>query len=301
MNKVLILGGNGYIGTYLTELLEEAKIDVTAYGSRTKDYNRLDASFISNFRTVILLAGHSSVQMCAGDLKSPWNNNVRNFDNLVQKLDEHQRLIYASSSSVYGNKGEKVYTEQDINLEFVNNYDLTKVSLDLLAQKYMSQGRDIIGLRFGTVNGGSPVIRRDLMLNSMMYSAMFRGNITVNNKHVRRPILSIKDLGRAIITILDAATHGIAPSQNRIYNLASFNSTVEEMAGLVSDITGVKIVDTGTKPGVYDFETSTSKFEKHYGFKFLDTAESIILDIRDRYKMPRCEIVTRSEYFKYEN
>ena len=57
-----------------------------------------------------------------------------------------------------------MYTEEDLCLDVINNYDITKVTLDLAAQKFIKEGRHILGMRFGTVNGGSPVIRKDLMI-----------------------------------------------------------------------------------------------------------------------------------------
>ena len=159
--KVLVIGGQGYIGSYLVPYLTENNILTTCYGSRELDYNKLDKSYLEVYTHIIILAGHSSVQMCLDDLQSPWKNNVRNLKNIIDKTNKDQTIIYASSASVYGNKGTKLYTEEDISVDFVNNYDLTKVTIDLLASKYMTQGRKIIGLRFGTVNGGSSVIRND--------------------------------------------------------------------------------------------------------------------------------------------
>lgn len=150
--RILIIGGEGYIGTYLNNHLISQGLDVQTFGNRKQDYNILGREFLSQFSHIVLLAGHSSVQCCLGSLDSPWKNNVRNFKNLVDKTDNRQTIIYASSASVYGaNDVKRLYTEEEISVDFVNNYDLTKVSLDLLAMKYMSEGRRLVGLRFGTV------------------------------------------------------------------------------------------------------------------------------------------------------
>jgi nucleoside-diphosphate-sugar epimerase len=293
--KVLIIGGEGYVGSYLFNHLFKQGIDVQTVGNRLLDYNLLGRIFLSSFTHIVLLAGHSSVLRCKGPLESPWKNNVRNFKNLVEKTDNRQTIIYASSASVYGDKDTKpLYTEEDISIEYVNNYDLTKVSLDLLAMKYIGEGRNIIGLRFGTVNGGSPVIRRDLMINSMVYTALFEKHITITNKHIKRPILSVRDLSRAVETMIKNK------AASNIFNLASFNSTVESIANIVSDYTKVDITDNGDVPGAYNFAIDNTKFKVLGNFTYEDNLHSVVENVIECYKNKNPEIVIRNEYFQYD-
>jgi nucleoside-diphosphate-sugar epimerase len=293
--KVLIIGGEGYVGSYLFNHLFKQGIDVQTVGNRLLDYNLLGRIFLSSFTHIVLLAGHSSVLRCKGPLESPWKNNVRNFKNLVEKTDNRQTIIYASSASVYGDKDTKpLYTEEDISIDYVNNYDLTKVSLDLLAMKYIGEGRNIIGLRFGTVNGGSPVIRRDLMINSMVYTALFEKHITITNKHIKRPILSVRDLSRAVETMIKSK------AASNIFNLASFNSTVESIANIVSDYTKVDITDNGDVPGAYNFAIDNTKFKVLCNFTYEDNLHSVVENVIECYKNKNPEIVIRNEYFQYD-
>ena len=293
--RVLIIGGEGYVCSYLFNHLFKQGIDVQTVGNRLLDYNLLGRIFLSSFTHIVLLAGHSSVLRCKGPLESPWKNNVRNFKNLVEKTDNRQTIIYASSASVYGDKDTKpLYTEEDISIDYVNNYDLTKVSLDLLAMKYIGEGRNIIGLRFGTVNGGSPVIRRDLMINSMVYTALFEKHITITNKHIKRPILSVRDLSRAVETMIKSK------AASNIFNLASFNSTVESIANIVSDYTKVDITDNGDVPGAYNFAIDNTKFKVLGNFTYEDNLHSVVENVIECYKNKNPEIVIRNEYFQYD-
>ena len=293
--KVLIIGGEGYIGTYLHKHLITQGLNVEVYGNRGLDYNNLGREYLSRFSHIVLLAGHSSVQCCNGPLESPWKNNVRNFKNLVDKTDNRQTIIYASSASVYGAKDVKrLYSEDEISIDFVNNYDLTKVSLDLLAMKFMSEGRRLVGLRFGTVNGNSPIIRRDLMINSMVYSAITEGHITISNKHIKRPILSVRDLSRAVESIIKTNTH------SHIFNLASFNSTVEDICKIVNEYTKVEIIDKGNTTGSYNFAIDNSKFRVLNNFAYEDNIHSVVESVIDCYKNRNPKIVIRNEYFQYD-
>lgn len=292
-DRILILGGFGYIGSYISKHLQAQKI--VQFGNRTQDYNKLTQEYLHQFEYIILLAGHSSVQSCLGPLKSPWLNNVSNFKWLLSNTLPSQKIIYASSSSVYGDKNVTVGVETDISLDYINNYDLTKTTLDLYALQQISAGRNLIGLRFGTVNGASPVIRKDLMINSMVFNALRDKKIFVTNKHVSRPILYIDDLARAINAILNSKIGFVSG----IYNLASFNSTVEVMAKEVRLQTEADIEYLPDKPGVYNFTISSSKFALTYHFQFLGTPSKVVSSVIKCYNNEKPEVVIRNEYFEY--
>ena len=113
MSKILLIGGSGYIGSRLQESLDVDVIDTNWFNDSEAciDYRELTREDHSKYDTIILLAGHSSVKMSEGNLNSCFNNNVRNFIDLIEKLDK-QKLIYASSSSVYGSVGGRTVNEK---------------------------------------------------------------------------------------------------------------------------------------------------------------------------------------------
>jgi nucleoside-diphosphate-sugar epimerase len=295
MKKVLIIGGNGYIGSrlysdykdiYDVTLIDNTSTDKLLANIHFCDFNDLDEEFYSQYDIVILLAGHSSVKMCEGNIKNAFNNNVRNFINLINKLKPYQKFIYASSSSVYGNVGKKVVTEEYYDFIPHNHYDVTKHIIDLYVDKIPCE---YYGLRFGTVNGTSPIVRKDVMINSMTYNALNDGEIKLYIKDIIRPILGIKDLSRAIKTIINS------DKDNRgIYNLASFNETAENIANGVSKITKKPIIEyktdltniTNTKLQTksYNFSIDSSKFIKTFNFKFNETIESITKSLIDNFE-----------------
>lgn len=296
--NILVIGGKGYIGSYLLPHLKSTGLRVDCFGDRSNDYNKLTSEFLKQYDNIILLAGHSSVQMCIGDVRSPWHNNVRNFINLVEKTSVDTRIIYASSASVYGNLNTGTSLEKNMSLDILNNYDLTKITLDIAAQKFIAEGRLIVGLRFGTVNGGASVIRRDLMINAMVYTARNEGKITVTNKHINRSILSIKDLSRAVERIICQDKWGFNPG---MYNLASFTSTVEEISSYISKKLGIEIIDKGDTDGVYNFSINTSKMCDTYNFEFKETIESTVDNVVDCYTNMSPNIVVRKDYIEYND
>jgi nucleoside-diphosphate-sugar epimerase len=298
--KVLIIGGNGYVGSRLIYDLHNAynihSVDICWFGqpdsyTEVRDYNQLTKQELSQYNAIILLAGHSSVKMCDGPVLASWSNNVNNFIDLVNKLDKSQTLIYASSGSVYGSSN--TVSLEDVPLKFkpINNYDLTKYSLDVHAEKFIRTGYTIIGLRFGTVNGWSPHIREELMINSMTKKALYDGEILINNKTITRPILGIVDISRAVKKIIDKPVSGV-------YNLASFADTVENISGYVSSILNVKVQETINVSGSYDFVMNTDKFKSTYDFEFKESIKSIVDEIGNKFE--KAEFSNRNKFIKYE-
>lgn len=309
MKKILVIGGNGYIGNRLindySNLYDITSVDTCWFTSPIistikQDYNTLSIEFLSQFDVVILLAAHSSVKMCEGAITSAFNNNVSNFINLISKLNSKQKLIYASSSSVYGDVGTKTVTESYNDFVPHNHYDITKHINDLYAPRFDVQ---YYGLRFGTVNGYSPVVRNDVMINSMVYNGKTNGEIKLYIKDIIRPILGIGDLSKAIRVIIDS------DKDNRgIYNLASFNSTAEFIANGVSKVINIPVVEYKTDPTnitnaklqtkCYNFSIDCDKFKRTFKFEFTDTVESITQELVENFSS--IMFTTRNEFKPYE-
>lgn len=289
--KILVLGSEGYIGSrlisYLSSRYETYGLDIGWFSSTNNpiDFNSLTYDEIKKFDVIVLMAGHSSVKMCENSLSSAFNNNVRNFINLLSKISEKQKFIYASSSSVYGVSGNKLMKENFSTFTTQNNYDLTKYIIDLLS---LQSNIEFYGLRFGTVNGYSKNLRTDVMINAMVYNAITNKEIILFNKNIHRPILGINDLCRAIETIIETK------SNNRgLYNLASFSNTAEKIAFGISSIVGApvkKLETNSSKEGIrrkvdfYDFDIDCSKFKSVYNFQFNDTIESLTHELISNFK-----------------
>lgn len=300
MKKILIIGGNGYIGSRLIYDLHTKynihSIDLCWFTKpqaivTVQDYKTLTKEELSAFDAIVLLAGHSSVRMCDGPVLSSWNNNVNNFVDLVKKINKKQLLIYASSGSVYGLSSKCGKEDDPILFKPINNYDLTKYTLDTQASIYINQGYNIVGLRFGTVNGWSPNTREDLMINSMTKKSYIEGELFVNNETVKRPILGIYDISRAIESIIDNPVSGI-------YNLASFVDDVKNISGYVKNYFNSDIIKTPDKSGIYDFDMDTTKFKETFKFEFASTIDSIVKELVD--KIDHTSFTNRNLYIDYE-
>ena len=101
--------------------------------------------------------------------------------------------------------------------------------------------------------------------------------IQVMNKNISRAMLGIEDLCRAVLRCIEQPTPGI-------YNLASFNSTVGEIAQKVSAKLGVDIIDRGATRNAYDFALDTTLFEQTFDFTFTETPATIVDSLIESYE-----------------
>jgi nucleoside-diphosphate-sugar epimerase len=296
MKKVLLIGACGYIGTKLWAHLESKYnvegTDIEWYGNvssrnnRKIDFANITKEELKEYTHIILLAGHSSVKM-SEHMSSTLKNNVLNFTTLLEKINDTQIIIYASSSSVYGDTKTREVTEEYDSFRPNNFYDLSKHEIDSYAAL---SGKCFFGLRFGTVNGYSQNLRNDIMINAMTFNAIENKKIFCFNPKINRPILGLQDLCRAIETIIEQGNK----DNCGIYNLSSFNSNVETIARKVSLLTdsSLEIVDTPPEhitnvklqSKAYDFLINSDKFKQTFQFQFEETIESIVQSLIDNYK-----------------
>lgn len=291
MKKILIIGGCGYIGSKLYTHLSKKigyivdTVDLEWFGNVVNpnnfiiDYKNLTKEFIQRYDVVVLLAGHSSTAMALNsENNSAIKNNLDNFTNLVLKLGKHQKFIYASSSSVYNGILDEEVTEEHILLSPKNIYDFTKKGIDEVMQLFPDI--EFYALRFATVNGASDNLREDIMFNMMVKTAVLENKIKVLNPSLRRPILHIQDLVNAIELIISSPV-----DKRGVYNMSSFNGTVEEYATIVSSLTSAKIdvaderefsnILGGKLGNPLDFSINSNKFESMFNYKFKGTAKDI--------------------------
>jgi nucleoside-diphosphate-sugar epimerase len=289
-SRILIIGGNGYIGSslyeYLNKKFEVDILDITwnEKNKYTMDYKNITSDILDKYDTIILLAGNTSVKSSM-DLKSTFINNISNFINLLDLLKE-QKLIYASSASIY-NLSNNMSTEDTlISINSHNYYDLSKKVIDMYTSL---SNKHIYGLRFGTLSGSSKNFRTDIVINSMVSTSLNEKNIFLYTKDSKRAILGLNDLNKAVEKIIKYNDK----SKKGIYNLCSFNTTIESIAIEVSSKLKSKIIYAENTDNIivekelnktnYDFELDNTKFKEAFNFKFTDTLDSLITNITKTY------------------
>lgn len=240
--RLLIAGGAGYVGSNLIpKLLERGYavdvVDLFWFGNNLpkdvgilqKDIFHLTAKDVQPYDQVVFLAGLSNDPMAE---YSPSKNFVFNaaapaYLAYIAKQAKVKRYVYASSCSVYGYTENELYDEErPVSSSYP--YGISKLQGERAVMQMVDEHFSVIALRKGTVSGYSPRMRFDLIINTMYKCAMKDGVITVNNPAIWRPYLSIDDAAMAYTRAIEAN-----PSLSGIFNVASGNATVGEIADLV--------------------------------------------------------------------
>ena len=166
---------------------------------------------------IINLAAQAGVRYSIENPKAYAQSNVEGFVSILELAkDLEADLIYASSSSVYGNSDVVPFRTSERVDKPVSVYAATKLANELLAHVYHHQySLNVIGLRFFTVYGpwGRPDMSPFIFLGNMLRDEPIR--LFHHGKH-RRDFTYIDDIVEGIIRI-----HSVSPmtKQARVYNI----------------------------------------------------------------------------------
>ena len=263
--KLLLVGGCGYIGAYLYPKLRMAGFEVTVCDRLMRgnplgvevikaDYSELSGDLLGDMGAVLWFGGHSSVNQSIQDPNGAVLNNCLNLFSFAKKLHPDTKFIYASTASLYSVKGKKVEPSSestDAGIPSQNPYDMSKFAFDFLAKNFIE---NFYALRMGTLAGYSPNLRQELVFNAMNLSAVRTGEVKLRNSDSARTILYLSDLWRLIEKLLITKQH------YGIFNVGSVSFTMSELAHEVANKWGAQVLDEGRSES-YSFLLDTSKMK----------------------------------------
>ena len=219
MHKILIIGNQGYLGSRLTDYLQErgyncVGVDIGFFKDGLlyqpvpvlnieREARTIDVKDIEPFDVVILLAGISNDPF--GNLKpeliyDPTRAYTRKIASMCKKLGV--RFIFPSSCSVYG-VADKPLDEQG-PVAPQTPYSLNKLQIEQDLAELSGQGFSPIALRLATVFGVSPRIRFDLVINMLCGMAITEKKVILNSNGLAwRPHLYIDDACEAFRFCID--------------------------------------------------------------------------------------------------
>lgn len=279
MQKVAIIGGAGFIGSFLQKELQTSGYLVTAYDI-VQSFSHIEvrrgrdipAEELHQHDAVIYLGGLTGRPACnvvSEDVV--YDENVTDVYEVGRKMLPTQCLIYASTATLL--EGSLSTPVQEDWL--IDPAKLDKYARSMYLRELKMKELDIptVGLRFGTVTGISPKQRYDLAV-AMTRSAYLYNKIPMSHPKCRRAILWNRDLLRGVQAVLA----GGVPSGHEVYHLASFNASVLEMAEKISEMTMIPI-EQGDDAGDIGFSLDTSKICQRYGVMFEGTKDVLIREL----------------------
>ena len=283
--KVLLIGGCGYIGSFLYPKLLEEGCSVSVCDSLQRgnpanidihynQYQDIPAADLVNFDSVLWFAGHSSVGQAVSDPNGAMANNCIDLYTFVSKLPKHIKFIYASTGSMYSNKDVATPSHEESLLQIPENnaYDVSKFAFDYIAKNCLNM---FYGLRMGTLSGYSPNLRSELVFNAMSLSAYQKGVIHLKNSHSMRTILLLSDLWILVKNLL------WFDHQPGFYNAGSISCSMAELAKSIAKTWKSKIIYMGNS-NTYSFLLDCTRMDMVCGHELnhcsIESASQIFID-----------------------
>ena len=318
---ILVTGVAGFIGSNLVKRLlndfEPIKVigidSITDYYDVNLKYERLkeieslskDWAFIkgsiadktliekvfseNKIDVVVNLAAQAGVRYSITNPDSYIESNLIGFYNILEACRHHpvEHLVYASSSSVYGNNEKIPYSTEDKVDNPISLYAATKKSNELMAHAYSKlYNIPSTGLRFFTVYG--PAGRPDMAYFGFTDKLVKGDSIKIfNYGNCKRDFTFVDDIVEGVVRVMQHAPEksngadGLPIPPYKVYNIG--NNQPENLLDFVQ-ILQEELVRAGVLPPDYDFEAhkelipmqpgdvpityaDTTPLEQDFGFK----------------------------------
>ncbi len=253
--KILITGVAGFIGYHLGKKLLEIGHEIVGidnlndYYSPSLKLHRLSMlessnfcffpldineveSLDSKFDLLINLAAQAGVRIPENKKIYYQSSNVNGFKKIMNycKNNSIQKVIYASSSSVYDDSSKLLFSESETDLCPKSTYGATKLFNETYANKFKNN-LDCIGLRLFSVYG--PLGRPDMAYYSFTNSLKNGQEIKLHNKG-----LMDRDM-----TYIDDAVDGIVCSINYLMSSEDIKNEIFNI-GNNYPISTIKLLNT---------------------------------------------------------
>lgn len=292
MEKALVTGGAGFIGSNIAELLveegvevvvldsmylgeesnlEEIKDDITLVEGSVLNEEDIEEA-IEGCDTVFHMAARSSSPMHKEDAAEGVRVNIEGFVKTAEAAKEEgvEKIVYASTSSMYGSVKPPHTEEMDV--EPVNLYTASKMSREMYAKSYSYQ-EDIetTGLRFFSVYGPHEKAKGEYanVVTQFLWKMQDGENPVIwGDGTQERDFVFVKDVARANLKAaerreeLDGEVFNIGTG-----NSVTFNQVVDDLnEHLGTDIEAEKIENPRDKY-VYEHKADNSKAREVLNWK----------------------------------
>ena len=255
--RFVVTGGAGFVGSHLVKLLvknghkitvidnlhtgkkenlgevkdkiEFLNIDIQDYDSMEKNMKDIDGVFHQAALTV--------VQDSFTRPEEYFDVNVHGTENIFKLANENKfKVVYASSSSVYGHKLETPITEDAERIP-ISPYGKTKLEVEHLVEKYSKLNTEIIGLRYFNIFGkGQTLDYAGVITKFLDRINEGKAPIVFGKGSQIRDFIHVSDVAKANLMAMNS------DCSNLIVNIATGNTTsILELANMMINAAGLKI------------------------------------------------------------
>jgi len=216
MNKILVTGGAGYLGSTLVPHLLAAGHTITVVDGfifrqtplaecchlstfeivrgDCRD-ERLMSGLVAEHDTIIPLAALVGAPLCDRDALGAVSIN-RDAVRLICKLaSKDQQILMPVTNSGYGIGQPGIPCTEESHLNPISLYGKSKVE----AEAAVLERENSISFRLATVFGMSPRMRLDLLVNDFVYRAVNDRAVVIFEGHFKRNYIHVRDVARVFL------------------------------------------------------------------------------------------------------
>ena len=261
--RILVTGAAGFIGSALSHALLDRGHEVVGFDNFNDYYpvvlkearaarlvprpgfrmirgDLADAAALGSvfsgprFDVVVNLAAQAGVRYSLTNPMAYVQSNLTGFVNVLEACRHHglPRLVYASSSSVYGGNVKMPFSEDDRVDAPVSLYAATKKSNELMAHTYSHLfGLQVVGLRFFTVYGpwGRPDMALWLFTDAMLAGRPIK---VFNHGKMKRDFTYVDDIVAGVVSCVESPDL----AQEELFNIG--NNRPEDLLHLIDVLAG---------------------------------------------------------------
>ena len=255
--KILVTGGAGFIGSHIAEYLVERGDDVTVLDNLStgkkdnltkindkinfvngdiRDYKLLE-ELVNDTTGVFHEAALASVQQSFNRKDEYFDVNVNGTENILKLGKEYGfKIVYASSSSVYGNP-KKIPIKEHDDKNPINPYAKTKLDSEYLAKQYSEKDVNVIGLRYFNVFGHRQSKEYAGVIKLFLEKIKQKMPPKINGDGLQtRDFVHIDDIVRANILSMDSNI------KHEFFNVGTGNSiSILDLANVVINASGLSL------------------------------------------------------------
>lgn len=300
MKNILIVGGAGYVGGAITDLIASSNYNVRLFDNLLyEDSYRKEVDFVYgnildrekliphlNWADVVVwlaaIVGDGACQLNP-DLTIAMNQDSVKW--LTENYDG--RIVFMSTCSVYGAQNKELDESSPKNP--LSLYASTK----LKSESYL-QDKNAIIFRLGTLFGVGDLysrIRLDLVVNILTVRAYTLGKISVFGGDQFRPLLHVKDVARAVLMNLETEHTGV-------FNLHRQNVRIRDLAYQVRNHFPDIVIEETDMPfqDTRNYRVTSEKAHKVFGFKSIHSIDEGIDELKYLVETGRIKDLNSKRY-----
>ena len=270
--KLIVTGGAGFIGSHLTKYLIKKGHNVSVIDSLRRgslenlkemedkiDFQKIDILDYDAMKSVVKNADGIFHQAALGSVPQSFKEpeeyrrvNAVGTENVLKLAKEFGiKVVYASSSSVYGNQN-KFPIKEDAAKKPLNPYGQSKLEAEQFAEKYSKLSVKVIGLRYFNVFGiGQNPNYAGVIPKFIEQLIHHKPPIIYGDGNQLRNFTFVDDIVEANVLAFESKT------EHAFINIATgVMTSVRQLAEIMINLSGLSIKPIYEKPREGDIEKS---------------------------------------------